>query len=688
MSPCIETPLISLRLGTSGASLLSYTVKPSGRSHDLAPPTIEIDGSPHVLSPGSWKLRAKPRTLANGVIEHVFDGSCEDGLIIALTVRVADDSPVVRFRYTLACDRPRRLTKTQGQDAVTHTGLSLASLSDAVELRLSEFVDMVHGYVPNEVQIAQKEFDASVNVMGPLLLAGDGDRHQVLLAYEHGSTYPDAYLNFALSPDRTVALRGVKGNYLAGQEVNRESPFESIWFEFAAVDGTRDDLAGHYRHFVLNRFAKSDATRRPHIFYNTWNYQERLFNWHKRPYLSEMNQERMLSEIEAAARMGIEVFVIDTGWYARTGDWQVDLRRFPDGLKSIKAKLDEHGMRLGLWFDNAAAISSQAFLAFQNCVMSKDGKIGEPHPIWETEASHRMCIVSRYCDAWADQMIRLHHETGVTYFKWDAIGQYGCDSCDHDHGTVEHSPRERAERFSFLLPIYMARAATRIAAAVPGAICDFDMTESHRCVGLAFLEAGKFFLINNGPYSWDYNIPTSRMADGNVNLFFHPGPARTWFMRYPLSYDRWIPSSLLLTHYLPDDADANQENAVASLALGQHGIWGDLPAVSLEGQQRIGHMLDQYKRVREDATAASPVRQGVVGGDGEVHEKLNPANGRGVVCMFAGHPGRYTYVTQHCPIFPAWHHDGVEVTRLADGRAKIEAVFGEKDKGKLIVFGA
>ena len=39
----------------------------------------------------------------------------------------------------------------------------------------------------------------------------------------------------------------------------------------------------------------------------------------------------MLAEIDVAQRMGIEVFVIDTGWYARTGDWQVSLERFPDG---------------------------------------------------------------------------------------------------------------------------------------------------------------------------------------------------------------------------------------------------------------------------------------------------------------------------------------------------------------------
>ncbi len=45
-----------------------------------------------------------------------------------------------------------------------------------------------------------------------------------------------------------------------------------------------------------------------------------------------MTEERILAEIEVAHRMGIDVFVLDTGWYQKTGDWEVNLQRFSPHL--------------------------------------------------------------------------------------------------------------------------------------------------------------------------------------------------------------------------------------------------------------------------------------------------------------------------------------------------------------------
>ena len=56
-------------------------------------------------------------------------------------------------------------------------------------------------------------------------------------------------------------------------------------------------------------------SRKPYIFYNTWAYQERNKWWNGKTYLDSMNQDRMLAEIDVAHRMGIDVFVLDTGWY-------------------------------------------------------------------------------------------------------------------------------------------------------------------------------------------------------------------------------------------------------------------------------------------------------------------------------------------------------------------------------------
>jgi alpha-galactosidase len=61
--------------------------------------------------------------------------------------------------------------------------------------------------------------------------------------------------------------------------------------------------------------------------------------------------------------------------------------------------------------------------------------------IWETEESTGMCLASDYADYYVDVMVRLHEELGVSYFKWDAVQQYGCDSPLHHHGTRGQYPR-------------------------------------------------------------------------------------------------------------------------------------------------------------------------------------------------------------------------------------------------------
>jgi alpha-galactosidase len=78
--------------------------------------------------------------------------------------------------------------------------------------------------------------------MGPILAATDSHR-SFLLAYEHGSQVPDAFLQYQLSPDRSVRLTAVKGNYVSGQTVDANHPFQTIWMETAATQGGIDQLA-------------------------------------------------------------------------------------------------------------------------------------------------------------------------------------------------------------------------------------------------------------------------------------------------------------------------------------------------------------------------------------------------------------------------------------------------------------
>lgn len=602
-----------------------------------------------------------------------------------LIFRLAPDNPVVRFRYEIYSTSGQKLTRATGVDDLEYGGFSLAAFPLVREVRFSEFQEATHSFTLSEREIESKEFASRIRLMGPLLAASDG-RDSMLVAYEHGSQVPDAFLEYQLGEERDVRLRAVKGNYWDGQTMTADAPWRSVWMHAGAVAGGIDALAARYRTFLLRYQSEATASRKPYIFYNTWNFQERNRWWNGKPYLESMNEARMLEEIDVAHAVGIDVFVLDTGWYEKTGDWEVSRKRFPNGLAPIRARLDQYGMKLGLWFNpTAAALSSRMYRDQRRFVITKDGREGQPSEIWETEASQRMCLVSGYSDAFADKLIQVARETGARYFKWDAIAQYGCDSGEHDHGTPSTPPAERASSYAFLLPRYMARIAEKISAAVPDAIVDFDITEGGRAVGLGFLSAGKYFLINNGPYKFNYDLPMDRNKE-NWNLFFYPGAARTWICRTPLTFDKWIPSVLFLTHYFPDDPIESQTVNFASLVLGQNGIWGDLPAISKAGITFWAEGLRRYKQVRDDMATSSPVRSGTVGGTPETYEKISPA-GRGAVVLFATSSGVFTYVTSTRVVRQFWQTGGATVQFDPQGRARIQARL-EKPGAVVLFFGA
>ncbi len=657
------------------------------RAYQFAPPAFRVDGKQISAKVLHFVPVGGPVPLDNGATQYSFEGPLTQDLHLHLQVQfqVNDGTPVIRFRYSLHGDRPRTLDAPGGEENLTYLETSFRQLPDVEEVALSNFVQLTHTYTLSEERVDDRYFQDSETLMGPILAATDS-RRSFLLAYEHGSQVPDSFLHYQLQPDRSIRLTAVKGNYVSGQTFDVDHPYQTIWMETAAAEGGIDQLASVYRRFALKYMTQNLATRKPYVFYNTWNFQERNKWWNGRPYLESMNQERILKEIDVAHRMGVDVFVLDTGWYEKTGDWTVSSQRFPDGLKAVKQKLDGYGMQLGLWFGpTTAAVSSRVVREHPEWRRSWNGKVGEPQEVWETEKSYRMCMVSGYADAFADELIRLAKEVGVTYFKWDAIGQYGCNDPHHDHGGENNSPQERSDSYGFQLVQYMSRVADKVASAVPGAIVDFDVTEGGRAVGLAFLSSGKYFLMNNGPYYQNYDVPID-LARTQSNLFFYQGPARTWIARSPLTFDKWIPSTLFLTHYFPDDPQRWQEVDVASLILGQNGIWGDLLNVSDPGVAFLGSTLARYKQVRDDITESDPVVSGIVSASPEIHEKISAATGRGAVVIFASERGKYQYITSHKVAIEHWASEGVTVSQDVAGRAKIEATF-DKSGAKILFFG-
>ncbi len=615
-------------------------------------PSFEIDGHEHAAF--RYSGIDGQRELSGGGRETCLRYTAVDTpeLELTVTVRSFTHSPILRLRYTLTAAQPVALTKTHGMDqlrylTVHQTGFETCALT---EYQLSHFDPVHHAYLPNREERAPTELLSGLRFVGPVALLHTPER-TLLVAYEHGADHPESFLEFTIEGTgdaRCLALGARKGNYYTGQPVDATQPWKSIWFELGLHAGDLASFLSRYRRFFLEEVCENRASRQPYIYYNTWNYQERQRYFKGRPYIESMHAKRMLEEIDVAHRLGVEVFVVDTGWYARTGDWLPDLARFPQGLQQLRSRLDGYGMRLGLWFNpTVAALTSRVFREHPEWEMTWEGQPRFRDPIWETEMSTGMCLASHYAEDHIETMVRLHRELGVSYFKWDGVQQYGCDSPDHNHGTAANSAGERADCYAYEMGRAMIRIVEEVTRRCPGVIVDFDITEHGRFMGLGFLSAGKYFLVNNGPYFHEFDIPgTVKMDPDTINVFFYPGPARPRICRPGVKFDALIPSILFLTHYLPDPPRLSQANSITSLVLGGNGIWGDLPALSEDDIAYLSEQIGHYRRVRDWVTRAYPRTRGFPGSSPEIYEKLEPQSAAGIVAFFTVTPGTLTHDTQ------------------------------------------
>ncbi len=653
----------------------------------VEPPSFELDGRIIGGAVVRMKPLAAPRAVTPFVTEYTFGGAlrADPTLVLEAAFRVSSRSPVVRFRYTLRATSPHTLTRPSIDQRPTFFRADLAGMTRVTEVRVSEFVDLFHSYTTHEEPIGDQSFDGISRVMGPLLVASNG-RQGLLLGYEHGSAVPRAFLAFRLRKDRKVELEARQGNVLPGSLIDSTHPWSSPWFVAASVHGSEAELADAFRTFLLKDQSTAHESRVPYVYYNTWNLQERI-QLRTRSILPVMQTERLLTEIDSAHRLGIEVFVIDVGWFGNSGDWGVNASRFPDGMLQIVTRLKQHQMKLGLWFDPAVAALSSAAYKQNTGLVSRVGGKERRENVWESGEAIGMCMVSEWANLFAKRLIALHRETGVVNFKLDGLRSSACDLPGHQHGDDNMTPQERLDAHDFFLPGALAQVAQQIVDAVPGAIVDLDVTEDARPVGLQFLSAGRYFLVNNGPYAREFDLPRSAYTGGS-NLFFNPGPARAWMMRSTFGSDRWIPSVLNLIHYLPDDPVQSQMANLGSMILGGNGIWGDLSNLSAESSARIAGIVARYKEVRLTMSEASPVRSGTLAGSPEVHEKIATQSGNGAVVMFTTSNGHYEYVTRAKPNGSIWSNlSTVKVQIRSDGHAVIVADL-KKNETAIVFFGS
>jgi len=184
---------------------------------------------------------------------------------------------------------------------------------------------------------------------------------------------------------------------------------------------------------VYSSFGLGDMSRSYHSFYRKHllrgQYKEKIRpilinNWEATYF--NFNEEKLLEIAHAGAELGMELFVLDDGWFgcrdsdnSSLGDWVVDKKKLPNGLSHLASLVEEKGLQFGLWFEPE--------------MISPNSSLYKNHPDWCLQVHDRapMAFPSQrnqlvldlsrkeVCDAIIDMMSDILSSGPISYVKWD-----------------------------------------------------------------------------------------------------------------------------------------------------------------------------------------------------------------------------------------------------------------------------
>jgi len=191
----------------------------------------------------------------------------------------------------------------------------------------------------------------------------------------------------------------------------------------------------------------SELKEKPTFVYNTWE-----------PFYKNINEKLVMELAKAAADAGMKEFVIDDGWQDSYGDWGIDYKKFPGGLKPVFDYIKSLGMKPGLWVSiGSASPESKVYKAHPEWfVLDKSGTPTSLHAPYDKE-KYTACFGTGWYDYIKGILLKLSLDYGLEYFKLDFAvvtsaytydhTQSGCYSTKHpghkDHNESLYTNYER-----------------------------------------------------------------------------------------------------------------------------------------------------------------------------------------------------------------------------------------------------
>lgn len=209
-----------------------------------------------------------------------------------------------------------------------------------------------------------------------------------------------------------------------------ETPEAILGFSNRGLTG----LSQQMHHFVRNHVQPVSylGLKRPVVF-NGW---EAMF--------FDFDESRQLKLAKQAADLGIELFVVDDGWFtgrkddtAGLGNFTVDRKKFPSGLAPFAKKLGKIGMQFGLWFEpEMVNADSDLFRVHPDWILAEPGRIPKTG-----RNQHVLDLCNpEVGDFVVDSIGAILDSADIAYVKWDMNRHIADAYSVHvpDQGMVAH----------------------------------------------------------------------------------------------------------------------------------------------------------------------------------------------------------------------------------------------------------
>lgn len=137
----------------------------------------------------------------------------------------------------------------------------------------------------------------------------------------------------------------------------------------------------------------------------------------------DFTEEKILNIAKTAKKLGVELFVLDDGWFGKRnndlsslGDWYPNVEKLPEGITGLAKKITTMGMKFGLWFEpEMTNMESELYKEHPDWILSTPGRtMSHGRNQFVLDFSREEVVQAIY-----EQMEKVLSEAPVSYVKWD-----------------------------------------------------------------------------------------------------------------------------------------------------------------------------------------------------------------------------------------------------------------------------